>query len=60
LRLKNIVLIVILAILALPVYAFVDSLFWYFGFYDVHVSEIEEGPHGCWEIDAETDTWRCP
>ena len=51
-RFKNIVLIATLVILAL--------LYSRIGSRDVHVSEIEEGPHGCWEIDAETDTWRCP
>jgi hypothetical protein len=59
-RISNVVLIAILAILALPVYILVASVAWRLGFQDVHVSQIEEGPHGCWEIDAETDMWRCP
>ena len=59
-RPKNILLIGILAILAVPFYILVASVAWRLGFQDVHVSEIEEGPHGCWEINAETDMWRCP
>jgi len=51
-RLKYFVLIEILLVLAL--------LYLCGGSQDVHVSEIEEGPHVCWEIDAETDMWRCP
>lgn len=31
-----------------------------FGVKDVHVSEIEWGPHGCWDVNGETDMWRCP